>query len=129
MSQEKQPASPDVRRGHALEVFDPQQPRLRGRWIVQPRPEGHDYALSEWELTKAGFSDHHPHDEVTFVLEGELHIKVGDSTVIGQVGDTITVPAGNTGHYWAPEYARMLGIYGPHSGTEATEYLGYWEID
>ena len=122
-------ATPGVERGAALEVLDPTQPRLRGRWIVKPRPEGHDYALSEWELTGAGFADYHPHDEVTFVLEGELHIKVEDTTVIGKPGDTITVPAGSAGRYWAPKYARMLGIYGPHRGEEPTEYLGYWEID
>ena len=100
------PAAPSVARGAPLELLNPSQPRLRGRWIVEPRPEGHQYALSEWELTRAGFSDYHPHDEVTFVLEGELHIKVGETTVIGKPGDTITVPAGNAGSYWAPRYAR-----------------------
>lgn len=122
-------AAPRVEPTASLEILNPSQPRLRGRWIVKPNPEGHDYALSEWELTRAGFADYHPHDEVTFVLEGELHIKVGETTVVGIAGDTITVPAGNAGSYWAPKHARMLGIYGPHQGDEATEYLNYWEID
>ena len=102
---------------------------MKGRWIVEPRSDGHDYALSEWELSSAGFSDHPPHDEVTFVLEGELHIRVEETTVVGKPGDTITVPAGSTGHYWAPRYARMLGIYGPNPEGEPSEYLDYWEID
>jgi quercetin dioxygenase-like cupin family protein len=124
----RRPAGANLQCNAPLKVLNPGQPRLKGRWIVEPRAEGHDYALSEWALTRAGFSDCHPHDEVTFVLEGELHIRVGDSTVIGSAGDTITVPAGRAGHYWAPNYARMLGIYGPHQGEKQTEYLGYWEI-
>jgi ethanolamine utilization protein EutQ (cupin superfamily) len=125
----RESAVPGVQRNEPLEMLDPGQPRLRARWIVAPRPEGHDYALSEWELTRAGFRDRHPHDEVTFVLEGELHIKVEDAVVVGRPGDTITVPAGSAGSYWAPRYARMLGVYGPHQGGDPTEYLGYWEID
>lgn len=114
----------------ALEVFSSDTPRVKGRWIVEPKATGwDDYALSEWELTRAGMSDYHPHDEVTFVLEGELHIRVDETTVVGRPGDTITVPAGSTGHYWAPTYARMLGIYGPNPDGAASEYLDYWEID
>jgi ethanolamine utilization protein EutQ (cupin superfamily) len=74
-------------------------------------------------------SDHHPHDEVTFVLEGELHIRVGDTTVVGTAGTRSLCLAGSTGQYWAPKYARMLGVYGPTPDGVASECLGYWEID
>jgi quercetin dioxygenase-like cupin family protein len=123
------PKVPELVGRTPLEVLDTSQARLKGRWIRKPRPEGHDYALSEWELSGAGFSDRHPHDEVTIVLEGEVHIRVDETTVVGRPGDAITVPAGSAGHYWAPQYARMLAVYGPHEGRVPTEYLGYWEID
>lgn len=123
-------AQPVLRSSGPLEPVSASTPRMRARWIVAPKTGGwDDYALSEWELTAAGFTDHHPHDEVTFVLEGELHIKVDDSVVVGTAGDTITVPGRSTGHYWAPRYARMLGIYGPNPTGEDSEYLKYWEID
>lgn len=105
-------------------------PRMKARWIFNTRPDGWDtYAMSEWELDRAGFADHHPHDEVSVVLEGELHIRVGDTEVVGRPGDTIRVPAGQTGYYWAPGYARMLGIYGPNPEGAPSQSLEYWELD
>lgn len=121
---------PELWSGGPLEPVSARTPRMNARWIVRPRPEGWDkYALSEWELTAAGYADHHPHDEVSYVLEGELHIRVDGTTAVGRPGDTILVPAGSTGYYWAPTYARMLGIYGPNAAGEATESVEYWEID
>lgn len=121
---------PVLRADARLAAVSADTPRVKARWIVAPQPEGwDDYALSEWELTSAGFADKHPHDEVTFVLDGELHIRVNEKTVVGTRGDTITVPAGSVGHYWAPKYARMLGFYGPNPDGAASENLEYWEID
>ena len=123
-------AEPVLRPNGPLVALSPATPRMKGRWIVAPKPGGwDDQALSEWELTAAGFADKHPHDEVTFVLEGEVHIRVADTTVVGTRGDTITVPAGSVGHYSAPKYARMLGIYGPNPEGAESESLQYWEID
>jgi len=113
-----------------LMPFTPYTPRLRGRWIVEPKDGGwNDYALSEWELIGAGYSDLHPHDEVTYVLAGQLHIEVDGVTSVGRTGDTITVPAGRVGRYFAPHYARMLGVYGPNPEGAESQDLGYWEID
>ena len=103
---------------------------MRARWIIQPNRGGwNDYAISEWELTRAGFSDHHPHDEVSFIMAGELHVEVNGVEVIGSAGDSIRVPAGTTGRYWAPRYARMMGIYGPNPDGGESQYLKYWETD
>lgn len=105
-------------------------PRMRGRWIVPPRREGWSgYAISEWELLGAGFSDHHPHDENAYVLAGELHVSVDGHEVVARAGDNIRVPAGSTGKYWAPVYARMLGVYGPNPDGLPSDNLEYWEID
>lgn len=112
-----------------LEVLSADQPRLKGRWIVPAVESGWaDYALSEWELTAAGLADQHPHDEVTFVLEGELFITVDGVTVAGRPGDTIVVPGGSVGQYWAPVHARMLAMYGPNPRGRKSRLVKYWEL-
>jgi len=129
-TEERQGAQPDLIPSEALQPVSPETPRMRARWIIQPSRGGwSDYAISEWELTRAGFSDHHPHDEVSFILAGELHIEVNGIEVIGSAGDSIRVPAGTTGRYWAPRYARMMGIYGPNPDGAESQYLKYWETD
>jgi ethanolamine utilization protein EutQ (cupin superfamily) len=104
-------------------------PRIRSRRMIHPGSGAwDDVAVSEWELTAAGWSDQHPHTETNIVLEGELHVESGGVTVVASAGDTVTVPAGQAGRYWAPVYARMVAVYGPNPDGEATELLGYWEI-
>src|SRR5262245_53940832 len=98
--------------------------------IVKAQPDGLiGYAISEWELTAVGFSDLHPPDKVGFVLADELHIEANGREVVGRAGDSIRVPAGSIGKYWAPQYARMIGIYGPNPEGAMSEYIKYWEID
>lgn len=102
---------------------------MRSRWVIAPSDDGWgEFALSEWELTAAGWSDRHPHSETNVVLEGELHVESGGVTVVASAGDTVTVPAGEVGRYWAPVHARMIAIYGPNPEAEDTELLGYWEL-
>ena len=62
------------------------------------------------------------------VLEGELHVESGGVTVVASAGDTVTVPAGEVGRYWAPVHARMIAIYGPNPEADDTDLLGYWEL-
>lgn len=112
-----------------LQAFTPDMRRMRGRWIFRSHPSGHDYAISEWELTAAGYSDLHPHDELSLVLEGELHVEADGIEVVGHAGDVIRVPAGRIGRYWAPRYARMYGLYGPNPTGAQSHSLEYWEID
>lgn len=98
---------------------------MRSRWIVPPVPEGwQDFALSEWELEAAEWTDLHHHDEVNIVIAGELHVRAAGTTVIARQGDTVRVAAGNQGIYWAPRYARMIAIYGPNDG-HPDENVGY----
>jgi mannose-6-phosphate isomerase-like protein (cupin superfamily) len=108
---------------------EPGMPLMRSRWVLEPSGAAWDgFALSEWELTAAGWSDRHPHTETNIVLEGELHVEAGGVRVVAVAGDTVTVPAGEVGRYWAPVHARMIAIYGPNpSGASSTD-LGYWEL-
>lgn len=101
----------------------------RGRWIIPPDPQGWSGVLiGEWELTQAGWEDMHLQPETNFVLSGELHVETGGHTVIARAGDSVQVPAGQIGKYWAPQYARMLAVHGPNpSGTEGPEGR-HWDI-
>lgn len=108
----------------------PDRPRMRTRWIVSPSADGWpEFALAEWELERAGWSDYHPHSETNIVTEGELFVTCDDGpVVVAAAGDTVTVPAGVVGRYWAPSFARMLAIYGPNPDAQETQRLGYWEL-
>jgi hypothetical protein len=87
------------------------------RDIIGPRPGGWtEPAIMEWELRAESWSDWHPHVEYNFVLEGRLFVESGGVTVEARSGDLVSVPAGAVGRYWAPEYARLLAIYGPNDG-------------
>lgn len=102
---------------------------MRSRWIIPPAPEGWaGLALSEWELHGAGWTDRHPHDELNFVLEGELHIECDGHEVVLGTGDCARVPAGSVGRYWAPVHARMLAVYGPNPQGTPTEYGEHFEL-
>ncbi|MFF2111822.1 hypothetical protein CJ179_42410 [Rhodococcus sp. ACS1] len=105
-------------------------PGQRGRWIIPPDPRGWSgILLAEWELTKAGWEDVHPQDETNYVLDGELHVETGGSTVIARKGDSVQVVAGQIGRYWAPRYARMLTVQGPNpTGIEAPPGT-HWDIE
>jgi hypothetical protein len=95
------------------------------RVILPPAPGGwSEPVLFEWELTAESWTDEHPHTEYNFVIEGRLFIESGGVTVEARAGDVVRVPAGATGRYWAPEYARLLAIYGPSKGG-LSKTLGY----
>lgn len=115
--------------GAPLTVKSAERQRMRSRWIRPPRTEGWaDFAMSEWELTGAGWADYHPHTETNLVLDGELHVECRGTTVVAAAGDTVIVPAGHVGRYWAPTYARMIAIYGPNPDAEQSDVVDYWEI-
>ena len=97
---------------------------MPGRGIIEPPgPAWTGFALMEWELTAAEWTDRHPHDEVNHVLEGELHVTSDGTTVVARTGDTVRVPAGSRATYAAPAYARMLAVYGPNpDGDESGDF-------
>lgn len=99
-------------------------PRSGCRAIIAPRERGWDQlAMGEWALTAEGFGDCHPHDEVTYVLEGRLEVDCDGVRASAGPGDVVRVPAGRPAYYFAPDYARMLFIYGPNpNGLPATTF-------
>ena len=98
------------------------------RVIIPPVHGGwSEPVLYEWELRAESWADQHPHCEYNFVIEGRLFVESGGLTVVAQAGDLIQVPAGAVGRYWAPEYARLLAIYGPSTG-EPSRSLGYAKL-
>jgi mannose-6-phosphate isomerase-like protein (cupin superfamily) len=111
-------------------VSEPDDPTgSKCRWLLSPLPDAwSDFVLSEWELSGQGWSDLHPHDEVNFVVEGELHVECEGQTVVVGPRGTVRVPAGKVGRYWAPVYARMLAVYGPNPRGAKTEYGEYWDV-
>ena len=80
--------------------------------------------LGEWELTRAWLEDRHPHDEINYVLEGELVVTCAGAVHRLRTGDTIRVPGGRAARYEAPVYARMLFVYGPNPDGAPSEVIG-----
>ena len=94
----------------------------KARWFTEPNPAGWtEPVISEWELTAEAWTDHHVHAEYAYVLDGQLFVECDGVTVEVNKGEMVCVPGGSTGRYWAPVYARMLGIYSANpTGTEMT---------
>jgi len=87
----------------------------KARWFTPPPAGGWTGPLIlEWELRGEAWTDRHAHDEFAYVLEGRLLVSCDGVTVEAEAGDLVRVPAGSVGRYWAPDYARILGIYAPN---------------
>jgi mannose-6-phosphate isomerase-like protein (cupin superfamily) len=91
--------------------------------IPAPRNGWSQVAMGEWELAGEGWGDCHPHDEVTYVIEGLLEIDCDGERVTAGPGDVVRVPGGHPAYYFAPERARMLYIYGPNPDGDDTWYF------
>jgi uncharacterized cupin superfamily protein len=55
---------------------------------------------------------HDRYDEAFYVLDGEVHFVVGDTTSVAEVGAFVFVPRGEAHRFWnaSPTPARMLVI-------------------
>lgn len=97
---------------------EPGRPRLRTRRVI----DTHALRVGEWSLTAAAWTDRHEHEEINYVLEGELSVTVDGKQTDLAAGDAIAVPAGTRACYSAPGFARMLFVYGPsddgHQGSD-----------
>lgn len=90
---------------------------------------GRDVAMGEWSLTRAAWCDRHHHEELNYVVEGELHVTYDDRTHVAGPGDVVIVPAGTRARYEAPVHARMVFVYGPSSDGHAAFDTEYIELD
>ena len=115
----------------SLERFGPSEPCLSSDAVdvhdfgeLQARPERpgmaggsqlhtRDLIVGEWSLRAAAWTDRHQHEEVNYVLEGELHVECDGVMRVVRPGEAVLVPAGSVARYAAPVFARMLYIYGP----------------
>lgn len=68
-----------------------------------------DFVIAEWqdpggltgpERPIAPFHLHNSDDEAWYVLEGTLHVKVGDQVVEARQGSAVRVPRGTPHTYW-----------------------------
>ncbi len=96
---------------------DSARSQINSRWIIPPAAGGWDVVVFEWELRKAHWTDEHPHIEVNYVVEGELHVECDGAHLVAGPGDTISVPAGKRASYFAPVYTRTVGCYGTNAGV------------
>ena len=87
-----------------------------------------DLVVGEWSLTAAAWTDRHQHEEVNWVLEGELRVTCDGRTAIVRAGSAVVVPAGRRARYAAPVYARMLFVYGPSTDHHAAADELYEEL-
>jgi hypothetical protein len=122
--------SPLVIHPSALLPVDDRGLRNSCRDVIAPDgPAWGGFALSEWELERAGWQDLHPHDETTYLIEGELEIESEGVRVTLRPGDAVTVRGGHLGIYVARDYARMLAIYGPNPDGAISTSFRSWQVE
>lgn len=90
---------------------------------------GRDVVVGEWSLTRAAWIDRHHHEELNYVIEGELHVTYDNETYVAGPGDVVIVPAGMLARYEAPASARMVFVYGPSNDGHAAYDTEYVEFD
>lgn len=84
----------------------------------------HQLAMGEWSLLASGWADQHPFDEVNYVLEGHLLVECDGEVLEARAGETIQVFAGSEAHYHAPDFARMIYIYGANPDGKMSRQIG-----
>lgn len=103
----------------------------KGLWanLINPATSWTSPVVHDWELRSAGWQDLHQHDELNYILAGELHVECNGHVLVLRAGDLVRVPGGLTSRYWAPEYARMISMYGPTPDGLEIEDIRYWDVD
>lgn len=81
------------------------------------------FALVEHPIAPGTLAAPHTHsreDEFSYVLEGEVGVKIGDQEFLATAGDLIVKPRGVSHTFWnpGPRLARLLEIIAP-SGFES----------
>lgn len=58
------------------------------------------------------------YDEIDYVIEGELTIKINENEVVARAGDILMIPAGSNVIWSAREYARFVYVTYPANWSE-----------
>jgi mannose-6-phosphate isomerase-like protein (cupin superfamily) len=89
------------------------------------------YSISEWWLephTKGPGIHHHPEDDVFYVLEGTMHLRLGDEWIEARAGSFVLVP-GNTPHDFenrSDQRAGMLNVSAPGDFEQQMPGIAAW---
>ncbi len=63
-----------------------------------------DHAEFPWTLN---------YDEVEYIIDGEIHLKSAEGTVVAKAGDITYIPNGTSIHFCAPDHVRFLYVSYP----------------
>ena len=70
------------------------------------------------EMQQTSFHWHLSYDEIDFVIEGELQIKDGDTTISAKPGELIYIPKNSDIQFCVPQTARFLYVTYPANWSE-----------
>jgi ethanolamine utilization protein EutQ len=68
-----------------------------------------DHSTFKWTLN---------YDEVDYIIDGRLEIRIDGRVVAGNKGDAILIPKGSTIEFSAPEFARFMYVVYPANWAE-----------
>jgi ethanolamine utilization protein EutQ len=68
-----------------------------------------DHSTFTWTLN---------YDEVDYIIDGRLEIRIDGRVVAGNKGDAMLIPKGSTIEFSAPEFARFMYVVYPANWTE-----------
>lgn len=69
-----------------------------------------------WVTVKAGSdfaAHHHPHEQITVMIEGELEMKIGDETIKMLPGEIRVIPANTIHSAYAVTDAVLIDFFSP----------------
>lgn len=115
---------PRVVRAGGGEILGPEA-GLRDRYLVDAKDSGGRVAVVEHLLAPhsiaAPLHRHSREDEVSYVLEGRVHVQAGDELVVATPGDVVYKPRHEWHTFWNAddESARLLEVITPGGLEEA----------
>lgn len=70
------------------------------------------------EMTESCFKWTLKYDEIDYIIDGQLEIKIDGRSVIGSKGDMIFIPKNSTIEFSAPDFARFMYVTYPANWAE-----------
>jgi len=98
--------------------FDVKRPdmNIRAADVITDR-DGSPMGAGFMSLEQGSFPWTLNYDEIEYVIEGELEIRVGDDSYVGHPGDVIFIPRGTSILFCTRSYARFLYVTFPANWT------------